>query len=113
MKKYPHLVCNECGVSANVLTCLKKYKAPPKQLHFELSTYHENICEVCGEKKMVSESRDFFYPDFSLLEKNWILKIKKETITGAQIKQLQIPGTEHLVDLVSGTDTLEISNKIL
>ena len=25
-------ICHECGVTANILTCLKNYKAPPKKL---------------------------------------------------------------------------------
>lgn len=66
-------VCYECGVSANVLTCLKKYKNRPNQLKSSLSTFHQGICQVCGETKAVTEARDFFSPDFSLLLK----RIKK------------------------------------
>jgi len=62
-------VCYECGVTANVLTCLKKYKAPPKKLCYDVSTCCEGICDVCKEEKSVSSPRDFFYPDFSLLQK--------------------------------------------
>jgi hypothetical protein len=62
-------VCYRCGVSANVLTCLKKYKNRPNQLAFTTSTYHEAECDVCGEKTGVTEPRDFFYPDFELLDK--------------------------------------------
>lgn len=64
-----HDVCSPCGISANVLTCLKKYGMPPKQLAFTVSTFHTGKCDYCGEEKMVTETRDFFYPDFSLLEK--------------------------------------------
>lgn len=60
-------VCFECGVSANVLTCLKKYKAPPKKLASTVSTYHVNVCDACNQEKEVTEARDFFYPDFELL----------------------------------------------
>lgn len=60
-------VCAECGISANVLTCLYRYGAPPKQLAFSVSTYHVGKCDWCGEKKPVTETRDFFYPDFNLL----------------------------------------------
>lgn len=70
-------VCYTCGVAANVLTCLKKYKAPPKKLSYEASTYCEGECTVCREIKSVTSERDFYYPDFSLLQKNWILKLKK------------------------------------
>lgn len=62
--------CWECGVSANVLTCLKKYNQPPKQLAYSMSTFHLGVCDWCGEKKEVTEARDFFHPDFSLLEQN-------------------------------------------
>lgn len=60
-------VCHECGVTANVLTCLKKYGTPPKKLTFDVSTYHRGKCDVCGETKSVTEPRDFFYPDFKLI----------------------------------------------
>lgn len=62
-------VCHECGVSANVLTCLKKYGAPPKKLHFDVSTVHKGWCDCCGKLANVTETRDFFHPDFSLLLK--------------------------------------------
>jgi len=62
-------ICNECGILANVLTCLKKYKRPPKQLKFEISTWHMGICDICSEEKYVTEARDFFHPDFTLLIK--------------------------------------------
>lgn len=61
-------VCNECGITANVLTCLKKYKSSPKKLSFNVSTYHKGKCDVCGDFKHVTEARDFFYPDFSLIQ---------------------------------------------
>jgi len=70
-------ICHECGVTANILTCLRNYKAPPKKLCYDVSTYWVGECSVCGETKQVTSERDFFYPDFSLLQKNWILKLKK------------------------------------
>ncbi len=60
-------ICFECGVSANVLTCIKEYGDRPKKLCFILSTYHTGTCDICGEEKNLTEARDFFYPDFSLL----------------------------------------------
>lgn len=66
-KSYPKKVCAECGISANVLTCLKKYGWRPHQLAYSVSTYHKGTCDVCVEEKHVTEPRDFFYPDFSLL----------------------------------------------
>lgn len=60
-------ICEQCGIAANVLTCLKKYKAPPQKLKFDTSTYSEGQCRICGMDKWVTEERDFFYPDFNLL----------------------------------------------
>ena len=61
-------VCVECGVSANVLTCLKRYSNRPNKLCFTTSTYHEAKCDYCGELKPVTEVRDFFYPEFELIK---------------------------------------------
>ena len=61
-------VCKECGISANVLTCLTKYGKPPKQLCFDVSTYHRGICDYCGEEKYITEVRDFYRPDFKYLK---------------------------------------------
>jgi len=69
-------VCKECGVTANVLRCLKTFGKPPKKLMFDLSTWHKGICAVCGEKKDLTEDRDYFYPDFDLLKRRTIY-IKK------------------------------------
>ena len=68
-KKKPSGVCTECGVTANVLTCLARYQAPPDQLMFSVSTFHVGICKYCGEKKELTEERDFFYPDFTLIDR--------------------------------------------
>ena len=62
-------VCRECGITANVLTCLERYGKPPKQLCYSVSTLHKAKCDYCGEEGMVTETRDFFHPDFSLIEK--------------------------------------------
>lgn len=64
---YPHWVCDDCGLEANRLTCLNKYGSEPLKRKFDVSTYHGGVCEVCGKKKQVTESRDYFYPDFNLL----------------------------------------------
>ena len=71
-------VCYRCGVTANILTCLKKYSKRPHTLSHQISTYTQGICDLCGDIVAVTEPRDFFSPDFSLLQKNWILKLKKE-----------------------------------
>jgi len=56
-KNYPNRVCRECGLKAS------GGKA------FTLSTFHKNICDVCGEEKHVTEPRDFFYPIFEGFER--------------------------------------------
>lgn len=61
-------VCAECGISANVVTCLKKYGQSPKKLAFTLSTSHKGKCDFCGEEKHITQVRDFFYPNFKLLK---------------------------------------------
>ena len=68
MTKYPDNVCDDCGLEANRLTCLEKYGAEPLKKKFDISTYHTGICDVCGKEKSVTESRDFFYPNFNLLK---------------------------------------------
>ena len=74
LKKNINWVCYECGTSANVLTCIKRYGKRPNKLHFTISTYHVGKCDVCqrtkdedGEDLSVTSPRDFFYPDFNLL----------------------------------------------
>jgi hypothetical protein len=61
-------VCAKCGITANVLTCLKKYGNPPKKFCFDQSTFHIAKCDCCGLITEVTEARDFFHPDFSLIE---------------------------------------------
>ena len=73
MKKEIHKVCQPCGISANILTCLKKYKSPPYILSYRTITWHKAKCDICGKKSYVSEPRDFYYPNFDLLLK----KMKK------------------------------------
>ena len=65
-------VCAECGISANVLTCLKKYGKPPKKLCFDMSTTCKGKCDYCGEEKIITQTRDYYYPDFSLLNRKHI-----------------------------------------
>ncbi len=62
-------VCYSCGVSANVLTCLKKYGRSPIKLAYTISTYHRGKCQVCECLTDITQTRDFFYPDFGLLFK--------------------------------------------
>lgn len=70
MKKKINKVCDGCGIEANRLTCLKKYGQAPIKNKFDVSTYHKSKCDVCNKYELVTEPRDFFYPDFSLLYEN-------------------------------------------
>ena len=67
MLKEIYKVCVACGITANYLTCLKKYGQPPLKFAFDISTFHTAKCDVCGHEESVTEPRDFFYPDFSLI----------------------------------------------
>lgn len=78
-------VCFECGVSANVLTKLKSFGRPPLKVSHTISTYHIGRCDVCKIKKEVTEARDFFYPDFSLLLK--VMRKFKEKKAKNEAKQ--------------------------
>ncbi len=53
---YPTWVCHGCAI---------KYggNAP------SMATYHDNICDICGELKSVTEPRDYGYPKFPTKEK--------------------------------------------
>lgn len=72
-------VCTPCGISANVLTCLYRYGAPPKKLCFEVSTFGSGKCDWCGKRRPVTQTRDFFYPNFSFLRE--AQKINQERLT--------------------------------
>lgn len=69
MEKKINNVCSRCGITANVLTCLKKYGNPPKKMCYDISTFHIGECDCCGINTEVTEARDFFHPDFSLIKK--------------------------------------------
>ena len=62
-------VCRECGLSALVLTCLRRYHNRPNTFGSGTSTYTLGTCAACGEVREVTEQRDFFYPDFTLLQR--------------------------------------------
>lgn len=51
-------VCFDCGKEALTFSENKGKK------QFEVSTYHVNLCDVCGQQKYVTEARDFGYPKF-------------------------------------------------
>lgn len=60
-------VCDDCGIEANRLTCLEKYGSEPLKAKYSISTYHAGVCDWCKKEKHITEVRDFFYPDFSLM----------------------------------------------
>lgn len=52
MKNYPTWICQDCGSKAS------------EGKQYEISCWHEGICDICGKIKSVTEPRDFYYPDF-------------------------------------------------
>lgn len=64
-------VCDECGVLANRLTCEKKLGKDFDLMKFKrksgMSTYHRGICDYCKKETYITETRDFFYPNFDLI----------------------------------------------
>ena len=55
-KQYPTWVCQDCG-----------YKASKGEQR-TVSTWHINTCDICNEKKEVTEPRDFYCPNFKGFE---------------------------------------------
>ena len=70
LKTTIHKVCRECWEESSKLTWKKKFPnaKEPERYSFIVSTFHENTCDFCWEKKYVTQARDFFYPDFNLLK---------------------------------------------
>ena len=68
MPKEINWVCGECGIKANYLTCLVRYGNKPTKLCYDVSTSTIGKCNFCGEERMISPIRDFFYPEFELLK---------------------------------------------
>lgn len=60
-------VCDKCGTEASRLTCIKRYGKEPLKVKFDVSTYHRGVCDFCGKYDLITEVRDFYYPDFGLL----------------------------------------------
>jgi hypothetical protein len=48
-KPYPDWICSDCGM---------KYGKP----RTDVSTFHMAKCDVCGNKKSVTQPRDYGYP---------------------------------------------------
>lgn len=70
-----HSVCNECGRLANYVTCMARYGHLPKKAAYDVSTFSKGVCYYCKRETYVTEERDFFYPNFKLI--NWA-KYRKE-----------------------------------
>lgn len=76
-KWYPSQACSPCGITANQLTCLKKYGERPLKNASEVSTMHKGFCYICErDDQYVTEMRDYFYPDIRAIRyiKNYLLK---------------------------------------
>lgn len=82
-------ICTQCGLVANFMTCMAKYGKPPIKEAFDVSTFHIGTCDCCRRENIyVTQDRDFFYPDFKLINKNaWRQRIK-----GLEARQSQRGG---------------------
>lgn len=64
------IICRQCGLAANYLTCMAKYGEPPAKPAYDVSTCNQGKCDVClREDVAVISERDYFYPDFRLINK--------------------------------------------
>ncbi len=50
--EYPEVCCQECGSKHS------------KKGQFEVSTWYPGKCDICGKSTLITEVRDFFYPEF-------------------------------------------------
>lgn len=57
---YPRWTCSGCAEEAG-----------GKWPRGHVATWHSNICPVCGEQKAVTEPRDYRYPDYQYVIKDW------------------------------------------
>jgi hypothetical protein len=55
---YPEWICELCGETA-----LKK-EVNHGKIRLEVSTWHEDKCDICFQVKPVTQARDFGYPTF-------------------------------------------------
>lgn len=53
MRDYPSWTCHECAI-----------KAGGKVVEGHLATWHYGTCDVCNDKKGVTEPRDYRYPNY-------------------------------------------------
>lgn len=61
-------VCSDCWIKANEQTQIKKFWEIKYPTKFSVSTFHKWICDFCKEEKSITETRDFYYPDFNLIK---------------------------------------------
>jgi hypothetical protein len=59
-------VCSECWIKASKKTFEKKW-IKTDEFCFSVSTYHKWICDFCKQEKSITETRDFYYPNFNLI----------------------------------------------
>lgn len=63
-------VCSRCGTLAHVATELARgVKLSNIKPRCAISTFHHGICDCCGHETSVTEVRDFYYPDFALINR--------------------------------------------
>jgi hypothetical protein len=56
--KQPDWVCHDCGTKyGNWYSLTGEYTGPKSHC----ATYHESLCNVCGQVKAVTEARDYGY----------------------------------------------------
>jgi hypothetical protein len=108
-------VCSKCGITANVLTCLKKYKDTPKKLCFDQSTFHIGICDCCGTQTEVTEARDFFHPDFSLITiaKNILWKPNQTLMNKEKLEEMLIFYKKAYEEESNSGETIKIRPKAI
>ena len=68
LKTIIHNVCCDCWIEASKKTAEKKWIKTDRYC-FYVSTYHTWICDFCKQEKMITQTRNFFYPDFNLISK--------------------------------------------
>jgi len=60
-------VCFDCWTEASKATQIDKYWEVKYTTSFSVSTYRKSICDWCKKEESVTQTRDFFYPNFNLL----------------------------------------------
>ena len=65
---YPGWTCHDCAVEAGGMF-------PPGHV----ATWHPDICPVCGDTRGVTEPRDYGYPKYKKVVKDWSDLYKKDS----------------------------------